>query len=435
MQPIVAAVDASLHHDSATLYLPPCRTTSIQTRAPPSANTSTTTTTNLRNAHAVEPRPLQPLAITPNPTDSLNPAPAAPKPASKASLPTFNKNMSTTLLGGTRLSEGIMTMTNGQQYTAPPPDGFPMPQCVESPWRNTTDQNRRDWAAVKGPKAWVRIYRAKYMPNVRDIVSKLSFVIPRLVEAPELIISPPTSRDDLDERLTAPWNFLLSDIPQASLDQLTNQGLWSTPTISFMVLPFDLPLPNYICTLQNFSLPDSVKSNTIIADAVKAKLKSIKEASDYINKYAETTDTDVAMTTINSIEVKSLEIATSATETDIVWHVYCKPPQMDFFRYLDWCSSVCALTFDTERFGTGVPRMGKDQLFCVGCKSYDHPTGLCPLPRIIGWFGPSVKSVTSEDKTLQRTDERSQPASKKGQNSTKGGRGGKRGGRGGGRRS
>ena len=122
-------------------------------------------------------------------------------------------------------------MTNGQQYTAPPPSGFPRPQCLESPLRNTTDHNRAVWAAQTGPKGWVRVYRGKYEANARDTVSKLKFVIARLVDAPALVISPPTAREDLEERLPAPWHFLISSIPEESLKQLTAQGVWSTPKI------------------------------------------------------------------------------------------------------------------------------------------------------------------------------------------------------------
>ncbi|KAJ7271661.1 hypothetical protein C8J57DRAFT_1601241 [Mycena rebaudengoi] len=196
---------------------------------------------------------------------------------------------------------------------------------AESPWRNTTDRNRAAWGALPGPKGFIRIYRGKYSPNPWDTVSKLGFVIPCLVDCSKLVISPPTAREELDERLPAPWNFLISGISKEALDHLTSTCFWSTPTISFFVFPFDLPLPNYICTLQFFSLPDSVETNNIIADAVKAKLKSIKEATEYLTKHIEGNNPKDAMSVIDSIEVKSLEIAIANGGTDVVWHVYCKP--------------------------------------------------------------------------------------------------------------
>ncbi|KAJ7719798.1 hypothetical protein DFH07DRAFT_972814 [Mycena maculata] len=243
---------------------------------------------------------------------------------------------------GVRLSEGVMTMTNGQQYTAPPPGGFPVPQCVESPWRNTTDRNRADWGAQQGSKGWVRVYHAKYSANARDVVAKLLFVIPRLVEAPNVVSSPPTAREDLDERLAAPWNFLISSISEAALLHLTDQCGWFTPTICFMVFPFDMPLPHYIMTLQNFSLPDDIESNKYIARIVKAKLKSIKEASDFLTKHTSPDDPKAAENTFESIDVKSLEISLAGGGTDVIWNVYCTPPaSLSFFKFLDWCTYSC----------------------------------------------------------------------------------------------
>ncbi|KAJ7077989.1 hypothetical protein B0H15DRAFT_804968 [Mycena belliarum] len=309
------------------------------------------------------------------------------------SLPNFHKNrrMDTEApAAAVRLSEGVMTMPNGQQYTAPPPGGFPVPQCVESPWRNTSDRNRADWGAEPGPKGWVRVYRAKYNANARETVEKLRFVIPRLVDAPGVIISPPTAREELDERLPPPGT---SRFP-------------------------------YIMTLQNFSCTDDEEANKFVAGTVQAKLKSIKEASEFLAKHSSETDAaaaaKAAADTIDSIHAKSLEIALPGGGKDVVWNIYClPPPSIDFFNFLEWCSAARGLTYDTARFGTGVPRMARDQLFCVGCKSYDHPMGLCPYPRIVGWFGPSLNSLASDDKTLRAAEEQ---AEKK---NPKGGKGGK----------
>jgi hypothetical protein len=135
----------------------------------------------------------------------------------------------------------------------PPDEGFPAIHLLESPLRNTTDHNRNTWAAVSGPKGWVCTYRPKYDPNPREMVQKLKYVIPRLVDTSNVIISPPTARENLTERSPAPWHFLISSLPEASLKisslpeallkKLTDQVLWSTPTIIFIVIPYNMPLP------------------------------------------------------------------------------------------------------------------------------------------------------------------------------------------------
>ncbi|KAJ7141888.1 hypothetical protein C8R43DRAFT_1200390 [Mycena crocata] len=229
-------------------------------KAPPPAEDGENNTSKRVRSASVEPPP-------PNfPTTDLPPRPPTPPPPPKPPLHFRKKttmDTGTDNLGnstaGMRAEGGVIQMTNGQQYTAPPANiGFVRPQCVESPWRNTTDRNRADWGAQDGPKGWIRLYRAKYVPNARDSILKLLFVIPRLVDAPKVVISPPTAREELDERLPAPWNFLISSIPEASLKTLTDQCVWSTPTITFLVFTFDMPIPRYIMTLQNFTCVDTL---------------------------------------------------------------------------------------------------------------------------------------------------------------------------------
>ncbi|KAJ7046239.1 hypothetical protein C8F04DRAFT_1387838 [Mycena alexandri] len=366
-------------------------------------------------------RPLPPIITKPSVPDTT-PTPTA-TPGLTANLH-FNKmpsaDSSSESTAGMRTTAGVIQMTNGQQYTAPPAAGFPRSQCVESPLRNTTDSNRAHWGAEKGPKGFIRVYRAKYVANARDVVSKLAYAIPKLVDAPSVIISPPTAREELDERLPAPWNFLLSSIPADSLKKLIDQGWWSTPTITFYVFDYNVPLPRYIMTLQNLCTDADPEACKFVARVVADKLKSLKEASDFLTKHSSTSDPKAAEDALNSIDAKPLEIALPGGETDLVWNIYfTPPPSIDFFRLLEWCTAARGLTYDTARHGTGVPRTGRDQLFCMGCKGYDHPTGLCPLPRIVGWFGAALNSVSAEDKTLSKADERNERKDKK----SKGGNG------------
>ncbi|KAJ7038704.1 hypothetical protein C8F04DRAFT_1179381 [Mycena alexandri] len=310
---------------------------------------------------------------------------------------------------GMRTTAGVIQMTNGQQYTAPPTGGFPRPECVESPLRNTTDRNRADWGAEKGPKGFVRVYRANSSTP------------------PESSSAPPTAREELEERLPAPWNFLVTDIAADALKKLTDQGWWSTPTITFYVFGPDIPLPRYIMTLQNLCTGADHEACKFVARIVTDKLKSLKEASEFLIKHSAAGDKD-AESALDTIEAKPLEIALPGGESDLVWNIYFTPPKsIDFFRLLEWTSSARKLTYDTARHGTGVPRVGRDQLFCIGCKGYDHPTGLCPLPRLVGWFGAPLQSVSADDKTLSKADERNERNDNK---KSKGGKGPRTGGNG-----
>ncbi|KAJ7787013.1 hypothetical protein B0H14DRAFT_2629842 [Mycena olivaceomarginata] len=276
--------------------------------------------------------------------------------------------------------------TNSNHCTTTPPDeGFPAIHLLESPLRNTTDHNRNAWAAVSGPKGWVRTYRPKYDPNPREMVQKLKYVIPRLVDASNVIISPPTARENLTERSPAPWHFLISSLPEALLKKLTDQVLWSTPTIIFIVIPYDTPLPRYIMSLQNFTIFDHEEGVRFIHATVMTRLKAICDAVDALVVNAAIGAT-AAEACLDTITVKPLDIVLPGGKTDT------------------WTQAARSIKYETDNFVTGIARTGEDQFTCGGCRSYDHPVRLCWVQHLIGWFGEQPKSLTSEDATLLDAD-------------------------------
>ncbi|KAJ7601806.1 hypothetical protein FB45DRAFT_970138, partial [Roridomyces roridus] len=186
--------------------------------------------------------------------------------------------------------QGVTTKTNGQQYTTPPAAGSRFPETMEKFTRNMTDKNILDFEATEGNKGWVRVYRASYDPNPRETVQRLKHVIPRLVDAPTLMISPPTAAEELRERLPAPWHFLISSIPEKSLKILTDQTVWSTPTITFMVFQYAPALPRYIMTLKNLLIFDYEEGVKFVRDTVIALIKSLPKAIDFLVNHSSPED-------------------------------------------------------------------------------------------------------------------------------------------------
>ncbi|KAJ7792968.1 hypothetical protein B0H14DRAFT_3561552 [Mycena olivaceomarginata] len=392
------------------------------------------TNKRLRSA-SVEPLP-QPLIVPP--TAKVTPATANPDP--KAILKSLHFTKATMANNSTdsnryQAIQGVTQLTNSQQYTMPPDEGFPAIHLLESPLHNTTDHNRNAWATVSGPKGWVHTYCPKYDPNPREVVQKLKYVIPLLVDVSNMIISPPTARENPTECSPAPWHFLISSLPEVLLKKLTDQVLWSMPTIIFIIL-YDTPLPRYIMSLQNFTIFDHEEGIHFICATIMAKLKAIRNTVDALVVNA-AIDTTAAEACLDTIVVKPLDIALPGGKTDTVWNVYfpplwrgrladvwksirtatritdpfpeptsranpssSPPPTLSLSNYLKWMQAACSIKYKTDNFGTGVARTGEDQFTCGGCRSYDHPVGLCWAQHLIGWFGEQPKSLTSEDATL-----------------------------------
>jgi hypothetical protein len=198
----------------------------------------------------------------------------------------------------------------------------------------------------------------------------------------------------MDERLPPPWHHLITGIPQSAIDKLMDWKVACTREATAFFVPFEQPLPNYVCTLEYFSLPDSATSNDIVETIVKHTLRVSSGFYDYLS--GEGLKYNDICTTIESFYVTSLRLSLSATTRQTVWNVYCgSPPSLTLDGFFRWANIIHSLEFFSEDYGIRVVRLGDKQFKCIGCKGVDHPTGLCPFPQLPGWLGPTTACVES----------------------------------------
>lgn len=285
------------------------------------------------------------------------------------------------------------------EVTPRPPSGFPIPQLGDSMTRRLDPLLRTAWAGKPDPKAWVRAWRAKFEPDAEATYSKLKNLIHKVVgrdAATSLVISTPQEDDSFTlERYPPPWHFLISGLSQSAMDFLVSMQVISTAELTVFILPFIQPVPTYLCTLENFTLPDSPESNTTVAGIVKRALSSHDVFTEYVR--SEDPNPDTLATVINSIYVTSLRIATTTSRKQTLWNVYCsRPPSfLNIDKYFIWQCLIRTARFRSEDYGMGAVRVGDKQFKCLGCKSLDHPTGLCPFPSLPGWMGPKPQITDS----------------------------------------
>ncbi|KAI6155638.1 hypothetical protein BKA82DRAFT_4080973 [Pisolithus tinctorius] len=349
--------------------------------------------------------PPQP-SIPPPPTPNMTP-PAAPTEATPQVPPT-------------QLASPLL------EITPHPPNGFPVPQICDPVTEGLDETLLTAWMNKPGPKAWVRPWRAKFEHDAEATWSKLRTLIQRVVgkdASTNLVISTPQQDSTFTtERNPPPWHFLISGLSQEATTFLVNLQVISTPDITVFTLPFVQPTPTFLCTLENFTLPDSPESNAIVADVVRHAMQS----DDIIPEFIRGLDSnpDVLPTLINSIHVTSIRIANNVARKQMLWNVYCSytPTFLTLEKHFLWRCLIRNLRFRSEDHGMGAVRFGEKQFRCMGCKSLDHPTGLCPFPAIPGWLGPKPQLVASLPAKLTST-----PKPTRGRNSTRGGRGAPRG--------
>ncbi|KAF9455383.1 hypothetical protein BDZ94DRAFT_1369154 [Collybia nuda] len=290
---------------------------------------------------------------------------------------------------------GVVTNTNGLRRTAIPGDGFPVPQLGDSVWRNIPPTMKANWTAKPGPKAWARLYRAYYTEDMSSQAQDIKKLIERFTNAPDVLVSTPIAENRPSPASGPPHHFLISGLSQHAHDRLINTRVIATETTIILTIPFIQPLPEYIGTLENFSLGESEHDKKIVANTVKSALETNPGITAFVNDHLPRTNPRTTLPTPTSIRIETLRIRTSKTTNKVVWNIYCvNPPPLPFNKYIQWAKMIKGLNFPTEDFGAGRMRSTdhrgiNKQFHCAGCKSCDHPTGLCPLPDIQGWLGPA----------------------------------------------
>ncbi|KAI6157896.1 hypothetical protein BKA82DRAFT_21909 [Pisolithus tinctorius] len=263
------------------------------------------------------------------------PQPIAPPPL----LP--NTVLSATLMELLLQTPHAQIAAPATEITPHPPNSFLVPQLCDQVTRGLDDTLLTAWTNKPGPKAWIRPWRAKFEPNAEATWSKLKTLVQQVISqdtSKTLVISTPQEEDSTFtmECSPPPWHFLVLGLSQEATTFLVNLQVISTPEITAFTLPFIQPTPTYICTLENFTLPDSLEGNAIVTNVVKQAIHS----DDVISKFIQGLDPnpDVLPMLINLINVTSLHIANNVTHKQTIWNIYCSynPAFMTLEKHFLW---------------------------------------------------------------------------------------------------
>jgi hypothetical protein len=140
--------------------------------------------------------------------------------------------------------------------------------CVHS-WDTATVITNMDpqqvnlWYEVPHPKLLVYTWEGGYQPDASETVLKIQNAIANAFSIPEPDVGPPLALAPPTRKYSAPWCFLVANIPLLAAEALLKKQCWSTPSISFFAIPF-APRPSpYICTIANLTFPESKASQVL----------------------------------------------------------------------------------------------------------------------------------------------------------------------------
>lgn len=310
------------------------------------------------------------------------------------------------ILQPSTIVNGRRTLQNGLVITEAPeggrwPERFSFEHCL----KGMDPGQRTAWLAKPQPTIVATAWRHKFADNAKLAASLMS-LIPRLIEAPEVLVSTPF-RPGADVfppgGFRGPYGLLVSNISEEGAQLLLNLGVIITTGAIFFFQPVATPNSKFVGTLEGFTVPEGERGANLVCEIFRHCLRESNDALNFIRNWTQNSPDDEANKIVASITIEPLTIKTREGPTKTAWNVYCAPPPVPHHVYQEWLGYVRDLRPSDYDAGRGHFRNEKPFL-CMGCRSINHPTGLCPLPLITGWLGPAASSELPEDATALDND-------------------------------
>jgi hypothetical protein len=245
------------------------------------------------------------------------------------------------------------------------------------------DQNLINlWNNLPHPKILVYQWEAGYQPSGGETAQKLKSAIAQLFSIPEPEVGPPYAANKSTRRYSPPWCYLVTGLPAATAEQLIGQLFWTTPSIIFFAIPYAPPAYDFICTIENFTFHEDKTHKAL--KVVMSSILTNQQARACVLR--DNPNPNAFTDTIGTVKVKQICIAipgNSGGGTKLLWNIYAAPPSQTAAKNNEWRRIVSTSTFFTPLNGVGV--IHSQPFSCYGCKSIDHPRGLCPFPQTGDW--------------------------------------------------
>ncbi|THU95794.1 hypothetical protein K435DRAFT_859144 [Dendrothele bispora CBS 962.96] len=207
----------------------------------------------------------------------------------------------------------------------------------------------------------------------------------------------------------APWPVFLVNAPEEMQHELLYYGWFVvSPDLTFGVTKTDVGAFSWHIGNFQSNSPGAIRGDAeTIARAMgdfKCVLYKDKEVLDTANrcllggKDGKTVNPNVAwerlVEALNSFTFTAVETRDPPTPTSMVLQLWGRPLTHITALHHDWIELIQKKSFLT-RYHHITPR--RADLNCVNCKSLTHPQHGCPLPKTVGWFGPTPKTNEDED--------------------------------------
>ncbi|KAA1469620.1 hypothetical protein DENSPDRAFT_849013 [Dentipellis sp. KUC8613] len=260
---------------------------------------------------------------------------------------------------------------------------------------NTTEQLQA-WERLLGPKLIVRVFdqdthdaamHAHLVLGIKRIIVQATGDQNLQVAAPSMNPSTPGL-----PRGAVPA-FMIYGASAQHAATLIEKRIWSTATLSFEIIPFEPPLPDFLTSTSGFTTGDletvrtEVLAHWLSADSL-ARLSAINDtiAERQLGHF----NPGQLVQYLQSLRVEKLNMKTIGGEAAPWFNLFADsslvPSDELWFAVRHYLRQI---RYTTNFHGTGTAR---GVLSCSLCHCVTHPRGLCPFPDLPGWQGPTHRA-------------------------------------------
>ncbi|KAG6896828.1 hypothetical protein C0992_005783 [Termitomyces sp. T32_za158] len=355
----------------------------------------------------------------------LPPDPDTPTPGSRSDPPWIIRRTLrspvdppfTQTEGSARPSLGVPRLPRSLTRTPTLVGGFPMIHLSTPPWFNLLPEQRTMFDTYPEPKFWIREWQASNATDQMATCDKLKELLQQMTGERTKLSTPQPEKELItrrrNDRHKPPFHFLVSGISERAGSILLSHPVISTPEASAFILPYNPPLPSFLCTLEGFTLSirnleaiqeaeecatDIVRKTLLDNEDVVTLLKS-KLIDDTTSQYNLEPATEI-LAAIVVLLAKGEDKADRATQNKPrkpLWNVFFKkPPPVTWTNYFVLLQHVRNIKFVDMDYGSATPVEEEHRLHCFNCKGADHNPAQCSFATLVGWFGNKAPEKIEE---------------------------------------
>ncbi|KAI0686122.1 hypothetical protein C8T65DRAFT_747531 [Cerioporus squamosus] len=248
------------------------------------------------------------------------------------------------------------------------------------------------WSMRKGISMLTVVFNYEYTDNDvynRLVANSLKMAAMKISGDKGIKAVPQEPKYEGMRKRDAPFLWGLRGFSEEGARRMSEAPVWSFQAITFFIIEKEVRPDSWAFSLVGF-LDDDAEEIALAVRSVLSEDENLMEIARLTKRnpdFRGMREDQRIKTILGSIRVDTWTLSNNNT----VANVYIRPPTRVIAKWHGWMEGLRALRYSNYVNGTGRVR---HITHCEGCRGANHPTHLCPFPRMVGWNGPEAGTHT-----------------------------------------